>query len=84
MNYTYIIKCSDNTYYTGWTNDLKKRINAHNKGQGGKYTKSRFPVSLVYFEEFPTKQEAQRREYAIKKMKRHQKIKLIQSANLNI
>jgi putative endonuclease len=51
-NYTYIVRCADGTLYTGWTNDLKKRIKAHNAGKGAKYTKIRRPVELVYFERF--------------------------------
>ena len=47
--YTYIVKCSDNTLYTGWTNNLEKRIKTHNAGKGAKYTKSRLPVTLVYY-----------------------------------
>lgn len=54
-NYTYIVRCADGTLYTGWTNDLKKRIKAHNSGKGAKYTKTRRPVELVYFEHFATK-----------------------------
>lgn len=77
MNYTYILKCSDETYYTGWTNDLKRRIEIHNAGKGAKYTKSRLPVELVYCEEFRTKQEAMKREYAIKKLKKCKKEELI-------
>lgn len=55
MNYTYIVKCSDGSLYTGWTNNLEKRIKDHNAGRGAKYTKARRPVVLVYKEEFPTK-----------------------------
>ena len=75
MNYTYILKCKDGTLYTGWTNDLDKRVKAHNERAGHlcKYTRSRTPVELVYYETFETKEEAQRREYAIKKMTRRQK-----------
>lgn len=80
MNYTYIVKCSDGTLYTGWTNNLDKRIACHNAGKGAKYTKSRCPVELVYFEEFNTKVEAMRREYEIKQMKREMKIQLIYKA----
>ncbi|UWP61214.1 GIY-YIG nuclease family protein [Ruminococcus gauvreauii] len=76
MNYTYIVKCKDGSLYTGWTNNLKKRISAHNAGQGARYTKSRRPVELVHCEVFETKEEAMRREYAIKQMTRAQKIKL--------
>ena len=64
MNYTYIVKCSDETYYTGWTNNLEKRIQTHNAGKGAKYTKVRRPVELVYYEKFATKEEAMQREYA--------------------
>ena len=62
MNYTYMLQCGDGTYYTGWTNDLDRRLKAHNEGKGGKYTRSRRPVRLVYYEEHETKQEAMRRE----------------------
>ena len=48
MNYTYIVKCSDGSLYTGWTNNLEKRIKDHNAGRGAKYTKARRPVVLVY------------------------------------
>lgn len=76
-NYTYIVKCSDETLYTGWTNNLKKRLEAHNSGKGAKYTKNRRPVELVYFEEYDTKQEAMQREYAIKQLSRQKKLALI-------
>lgn len=79
MNYTYIIKCADNTLYTGWTTDLKKRIDCHNSGKGAKYTRTRTPVTLVYYEEFGTKQEAMRREYQIKRLSRQKKEALIAS-----
>lgn len=78
-NYTYIVKCSDETLYTGWTNNLKKRMEAHNSGKGAKYTKNRRPVELVYFEEYDTKQEAMKREYAIKQLSRQKKLALIHS-----
>ena len=77
MNYTYIMECKDGTYYTGWTNDLEKRLKDHNNGKGAKYTKARLPVSLVYYEEFHTKEEAMRREYVIKRMTRNEKEQLV-------
>lgn len=77
MNYTYILRCSDNTLYTGWTNNLEKRLEAHNAGKGAKYTKVRLPVELVYYEQFETKEDAMRREYAIKQMTRKQKDRMI-------
>lgn len=79
MNYTYIIKCADNTFYTGWTTDLKKRLATHNSGKGAKYTRHRIPVALVYYEKFATKQEAMRREYQIKQLSRQEKEALIAS-----
>lgn len=77
MNYTYIVKCNDGTLYTGWTNDLTKRMEAHNSGTGAKYTKSRLPVRLVYYEEYMTKKEAMSREYSIKRLSRQEKLTLI-------
>ena len=78
-NYTYIVKCSDETLYTGWTNNLKKRLEAHNSGKGAKYTKTRRPVTLMYYEMFATKEEAMKREYAIKQLSRQKKLALIRS-----
>jgi len=75
--FAYILHCADDTYYTGWTNDLPHRLAVHNAGRGGKYTAARLPVELVYYEEFATKEEAMKREYAIKQMKRSEKKKLI-------
>lgn len=77
MNYIYILKCNDNTLYTGWTNNLEKRLNTHLSGKGAKYTRGRLPVKLVYFEEFPTKKEAMQREYVIKNMTKKEKLELI-------
>lgn len=77
MNYVYILKCSDESLYTGWTNDLNRRFKAHSDGKGAKYTKGRLPVELVYFEEFEDKIEAMRREYAIKQLSRQEKLMLI-------
>lgn len=77
LNYTYILECKDGTFYTGWTNNLEKRLKNHNDGKGAKYTKARLPVSLIYYEEFQTKEDAMRREYAIKQMTRNEKCSLI-------
>lgn len=79
-NYVYIVRCKDNTLYTGWTNDLEKRINAHNNGQGAKYTKYRRPVELVYYEVFESKSEALKREIEIKKLRKYEKIELIKKS----
>lgn len=75
--YTYILRCADGTLYTGWTNDLEKRLRAHNEGHGAKYTRARLPVHLVYFETFATQQEALKREAAIKKLSRPRKEALV-------
>lgn len=79
-NYTYILECSDGSFYTGWTNDLVKRVRTHNAGRGGKYTRARLPVRLVYFETFAEKREAQSREWHIKQLTHEQKRKLIESS----
>lgn len=79
MNYTYMVKCADGTLYTGWTTCLQKRLKAHNEGRNGaKYTKSKRPVELVYYEGFATKEEAMQREYRIKQLTRAEKKKLIE------
>lgn len=78
MNYVYILRCADDSLYTGWTNNLDRRIKMHANGKGAKYTKARLPVELVYFEEYKDKIEAMKREYAIKQLKRKEKLMLIQ------
>lgn len=78
MNYVYILECSDGTLYTGWTNNLDKRIEQHCNGTGAKYTRGRGPVTLVYHEEFNDKRDAMRREYEIKRYSRINKLKLIE------
>ena len=77
--YTYILRCGDDTLYTGFTTDLEHRLQTHNAGKGAKYTKARLPVEIIYHEEYPTKEEAMRREAAIKKLTRKQKIELIKN-----
>ncbi len=79
-NFIYIAECRDGSWYTGWTTDLERRMEAHNSGRGAKYTKSRRPVRLIYWEEYPTENEARRREYAIKQLSRQEKEKLVRSA----
>lgn len=77
MNYVYLLECSDGTLYCGWTNDIEKRLKAHNSGKGAKYTRSRLPVRLVYLEEYESSVEAQKREYRIKRLSRNEKLSLI-------
>lgn len=77
-HFVYIVRCSDNSLYTGYTNNIEARINKHNAGKGAKYTKTRRPVVLVYQEMYDTKSEALRREYEIKTFTRQKKLKLIE------
>lgn len=83
MYYTYIVRCADKTLYTGWTTDLNRRLQAHNSGQGAKYTRSRRPVTLVYAERFESKNEAMSREWHIKKLRLEQKENLLRNAGKN-
>ena len=80
MYYVYLLRCADGTLYTGFTNDLARRLAAHNAGRGAKYTRGRRPVELVYWESFSNESSALRREYAIKQLPRRQKLTLIQSS----
>ncbi len=83
MNYTYILRCADNTLYTGWTTDPEKRLKAHNEGRGAKYTRTRRPVQMVYCEAFATKEEAMSREWHIKRFTREKKEQLIAAYERN-
>ena len=78
MYYTYIVKCRDGSLYTGYTTDVFRREREHNLGRGAKYTRSRRPVSLVYYEEYGTKADAMGREYDLKQLTREEKLKLIE------
>lgn len=75
--YVYMLRCADGTLYTGWTNHLATRVAAHEMGKGAKYTRGRLPVTLVYWEALGDKQAAMRREYAIKRLPRREKLNLI-------
>ncbi len=76
-NYTYMVRCKDGSLYTGWTNNLEKRLQAHNEGSGAKYTKTRRPVELVYYEEYESKTQAMKREYEIKQLPKKKKEELL-------
>ncbi len=78
--YVYILRCKDDTLYTGITDDLQRRLAVHNAGKGAKYTRGRGPVELVYQEEVATKIEACKREYQIKQLSRPEKLELIKHA----
>ena len=77
MSFTYILGCSDGSLYTGWTNDLEKRVAAHQAGTGSKYTRARRPVELLWYEAHPDRRTAMRRECEIKRMDRKSKLALI-------
>ena len=79
-NYVYLLRCADDSLYCGWTTDLERRIAAHNNGTGAKYTKSRRPVELVYFEEYENRHEALSREWHIKRLSREEKLHLLEKA----
>lgn len=82
MHYIYIVECSDETLYTGYTNDLEKRIETHNAKKGAKYTRGRTPVTLKYYEEYDNKVDAMKREAQIKKMRKEKKLKLLNDAKI--
>ena len=75
-NYAYLLRCRDGSLYAGWTNDLEKRLKTHQAGKGGRYTRSRLPVELYYYECFDTKTEAMRREAQLKRMTHREKLAL--------
>ena len=75
-----MLRCRDGSLYTGWTNDLEKRVKTHAAGRGGRYTRSRLPVELVYVERFDTPAEARSREWHLKRLSRGEKLRLIAAA----
>ncbi len=79
MFFVYILRCNDNTLYTGWTTDLNKRLKCHNSGKGAKYTRCRLPVEIVHYENLPDKSSALKRECEIKKLSRAEKLILIEN-----
>ncbi len=76
-HYFYVLECADQSFYAGYTNNVDRRVDAHNAGKGAKYTRARGPVECIYVEEFDTKQEAMRAEYSFKQLTRKQKMKYI-------
>lgn len=79
MNYTYMLECDDGSYYTGWTNNLKKRYHAHCSGRGARYTKMHPPVRIAYFETYDDFHDAMHREWEIKQLDHRQKRELAAS-----
>ncbi len=78
--YVYVLRCGDGSLYTGYTDDVERRLAVHQSGKGGKYTRSHLPVELVYREDLPDKSAALRREAAVKRLSRQEKLALIASA----
>lgn len=76
--FVYLLLCSDETLYCGYTSDIIRRLSEHNRGTGAKYTRSRLPARLVYLETLPDKGSAMKREYVIKQMTRPEKLSLTQ------
>lgn len=78
-----MVRCADNSLYAGYTTDLAARVETHNSGKGAKYTRSRLPVTLAYYEEFDTKSEALKREAALKRLTKEKKEKLVAERRMN-
>lgn len=81
-HFVYMLRCADGTLYSGYSTDPNRRTAVHNNGSGAKYTRSRLPVELVYFESAETKSQALKREAALKKLTRVEKILLIEQSNV--
>ena len=77
--HVYVLRCSDNTFYTGYTTDVERRVREHDAGDGAKYTRGRTPVELVHVEPFDSQSEAMSREYEIKQYTRAEKERLVES-----
>ncbi|RZT13037.1 putative endonuclease [Fictibacillus sp. BK138] len=81
-HFVYILECGDGTYYTGYTNEISQRLRKHEEGKGAKYTRGRGPLKLVFQQSFSTKQEAMRLEFAIKKLNRAAKERIIKEGSV--
>jgi putative endonuclease len=82
-HFVYMLECGDGTYYTGYTNEIAQRLRKHEEGKGAKYTRGRGPLKLVFQQAFPTKQEAMRLEFAIKKLNRAAKERIIKEGSVS-
>ncbi|OZM55861.1 endonuclease [Lottiidibacillus patelloidae] len=83
-HYVYILECRDGTLYTGYTNNVQKRLQVHSSGKGAKYTRGRLPVTLIYEKQFTNKSEALKEEYKIKKLTKQQKLKLVKTRDAKV
>jgi putative endonuclease len=80
VHYVYVLECADDTYYTGYTTDVERRVAEHDAGEGAKYTRGRTPVELVHVEEYDTRSAAMSREHGIKSLSRREKERLVDGA----
>ena len=78
MHYVYVIRCSDDSYYTGYTTDVERRVTEHDAGDGAKYTRGRTPVELVHVERYDSQSAAMQREHEIKQLRRRKKERLVE------
>jgi len=82
--HVYVLRCSDNTFYTGYTTDVERRVREHDAGDGAKYTRGRTPVELIHVESFDSQSEAMSREYEIKQYTRAEKERLVESSDAEL
>ncbi|EMA14749.1 GIY-YIG nuclease family protein [Haloarcula marismortui] len=80
----YVLRCSDNTFYTGYTTDVERRVREHDAGDGAKYTRGRTPVELIHVESFDSQSDAMSREYEIKQYSRAEKERLVESSDAEV
>lgn len=78
MHYVYVLRCSDDSYYTGYTTDVERRLTEHDAGDGAKYTRGRTPVELVHVETYDSQSAAMQREHEIKQLRRREKERLVE------
>jgi putative endonuclease len=82
--YVYLVRCADGSYYTGWTTDLARRVATHNRGAGARYTRSRRPVTLAYYETLPDATTARKREARLRRLSHAAKDALAQAHSATI
>jgi len=83
-HYVYVLECADDTFYTGYTTDVERRVSEHDAGEGAKYTRGRTPVSLVHVEGFDSRSAAMSREHEIKSLSRVEKERLVAASDVDV
>lgn len=81
LHYVYVVRCSDDSLYTGYTTDVERRLREHDEGEGAKYTRGRGPVELVHVEAYESRSEAMSREHEVKQLRRTEKLKVCESSD---